>query len=161
VRGEEEQECHEGPLDSQIFINRTFAPALKRAAIGEFRWHDLRHSFASRLLMKGVDIVAVQQLLGHSDIRMTLRHSHLSAAHLHEAVERLADRTSTATSTGDLGAVETEAASSATERIRSENRRATRRNRTGDLLITNCPEDQSTMTQDEPRSGKDDDHEGS
>ena len=46
----------ETPRDSQNFMNRVFVPAVKRAGIQDFRWHDLRHTFASRLVMKGVDI---------------------------------------------------------------------------------------------------------
>ena len=77
------------PLDSQNFINRVFAPALRRAGITDFSWHDLRHTFASRLVMKGVGLRTVQELMGHKTIAMTLRYAHLSPAHKLDAVRRL------------------------------------------------------------------------
>jgi integrase len=61
----------------------------KRAGIGDFRFHDLRHSFASYLTMGGVNLRTVQTLLGHKDLRMTMRYSHLSPEHLREAVSTL------------------------------------------------------------------------
>jgi integrase len=77
-----------------------FEDAVKEAGIKNFRYHDLRHTFASRLVMAGVDIRTVQTLMGHRTIQMTLRYSHLSPAHLREAVEKIAGRTATVTATG-------------------------------------------------------------
>jgi site-specific recombinase XerD len=68
---------------------RWFEPALAEAKIASFSWHCLRHTFASRLVMAGVDIRTVQELLGHKTIAMTVRYSHLAPKHTLAAVERL------------------------------------------------------------------------
>jgi hypothetical protein len=60
------------PLDAKNYMNRVFVPALKRARLENSHWHDLRHTFASRLVMKGVDLRTVQELMGHKTIAMTL-----------------------------------------------------------------------------------------
>jgi len=74
----------EGPVFELPFImlRRYFDKALKAAAITGFRWHDLRHSFASHFLMRTNDLPALQKLLGHSSPAMTLRYAHLSQGHL-------------------------------------------------------------------------------
>ncbi len=88
---------------------RWFEDAVKEAKVGDFHWHDLRHTFASRLVMAGVDLRTVQELMGHKTIAMTVRYSHLTPAHQREAVERLTVRpTSTTTSTSPLGDEEAE-----------------------------------------------------
>ena len=76
-------------LDAKNFMHRNFLPAVERAKITDFRWHDLRHSFASRLVMAGVDLPTVQELMGHKTIQMTQRYAHLSPAHRLAAVQRL------------------------------------------------------------------------
>lgn len=66
-----------------------FENAVKRSGIPHVRFHDLRHTFASHLVMGGVDIRTVQELLGHRDIRMTMRYSHLAPDHMRKAVNVL------------------------------------------------------------------------
>ena len=70
-------------------IRTAFTSALKRAEIEDFTFHDLRHTFASRLVMGGVDLPTVKELMGHKDITMTLRYAHLSDRHKQKAVEVL------------------------------------------------------------------------
>ena len=74
-------------------VKRSFPTALKKSCIEDFRFHDLRHSFASRLVMKGAGLKAAQELLGCKSIKMTMRYSHLSEDFKKAAVELL-DRTS-------------------------------------------------------------------
>jgi integrase len=65
------------PLDAQRIVNRRFKPLLKRAGLPSICWHDLRHTYATVLLGRGVDPKLVQHLLGHASITMTLdRYSH-------------------------------------------------------------------------------------
>lgn len=70
-------------------IRRAFETALTKAGIKGFRFHDLRHTAASHLVMRGASLKDVQEILGHSDLKMTQRYAHLSPAHLRAAVERL------------------------------------------------------------------------
>lgn len=83
---------------------RWFEQAVKRAGIKDFCWHDLRHTFASRLAMAGVPLRTIGELLGHKTLAMTMRYAHLAPAHLRDAVECLVNPTSTdtRTSTGAL-----------------------------------------------------------
>ena len=70
-------------------VTRAFWRACRKACVPNLRLHDLRHTFASYLAMGGFNLRTIQQLLGHKDLRMTSRYSHLSADHLQQAVESL------------------------------------------------------------------------
>ena len=71
-------------------INRSWRAAVKLARLNDFNFHDLRHTFASNLVQAGVDLNTVRELLGHSEIAMTLRYSHLAPDNLRLAVEKVA-----------------------------------------------------------------------
>lgn len=68
-----------------------FDAAVKKAKVKNFTWHCLRHTFASRLVMAGVDLRTVQELMGHKTIQMTVRYAHLAPQHRLAAVQRLCD----------------------------------------------------------------------
>ncbi len=70
-------------------VNSGFNAALRRAGIEDFRFHDLRHTFASHFIMRGGDLKSLQEMLGHSNITTTMRYAHLSQAHKKEAVNLL------------------------------------------------------------------------
>ncbi|MGO9611707.1 MAG: tyrosine-type recombinase/integrase [Dissulfurispiraceae bacterium] len=72
-----------------VDVKRSFNTALRRAGIRDFHFHDLRHTFASHLVMAGADITTVSRLLGHKSLTMTLRYSHLAPDHLQKAVNML------------------------------------------------------------------------
>jgi integrase len=61
-----------------VDIRKRFHRALQEAGIAGFVFHDLRHTFASYLVMAGVDLMTVKEFLGHKDLKMTLRYAHLA-----------------------------------------------------------------------------------
>jgi site-specific recombinase XerD len=67
-------------------LSMLFSFVVKRTGLQDLRFHDLRHTFASRLVMRGADLQTVQELMGHQDIHMTQRYAHLSARHKQNVV---------------------------------------------------------------------------
>ncbi len=70
-------------------IRKQWQKALKLSGIEHCRFHDLRHTFASNLVMNGVDLVTVSQLMGHKDLTMTKRYSHPTPEHKKQAINSL------------------------------------------------------------------------
>jgi integrase len=79
-----------------------FDDAVVDAKLKNFHWHDLRHTFASRLRMKGAPLEDIADLLGHKSLTMTRRYAHLGPNRLHEVVSLLrpSDPTSDTSQTG-------------------------------------------------------------
>ncbi|UJS21293.1 MAG: site-specific integrase [Candidatus Brocadia sp.] len=70
-------------------LRRAFNIAIEKAGLQNFHFHDLRHTFATRLAQKGIDIYKISKLLGHHDIRMTQRYSHHCPDSLRNGVQIL------------------------------------------------------------------------
>jgi len=70
-------------------IRHPFDRACEASGLTDFHFHDLRHTFASWLIMRGVSLATVSNLLGHTSPTMTLRYAHLSPKHLTSAVRVL------------------------------------------------------------------------
>jgi len=79
------------PYTRQDSLNRVFHNALKKSEIEGLRFHDLRHTSATRMIENGANIVAVKEILGHSSLDMTMRYAHPGDS-LKDAVEKLANQ---------------------------------------------------------------------
>jgi integrase len=84
---------HHGNGKRYFEIKRQWKKVLYKVGISDFRFHDLRHTFASSLVQRGVDLYVVQRLLGHKTQAMTQRYSHLAPENLRSAVMKLDSKT--------------------------------------------------------------------
>lgn len=84
-------------------VKRSFASACTSAGINDLHFHDLRHTFASWLVMKGVDLRTVMELLGHKSLKMVLRYAHLAPDHKSKAVHVLDKKPAKARKVGKRG----------------------------------------------------------
>jgi len=75
-----------------IVLDRSWHEALKVAEIADFRWHDLRHCFASELAMSGATLAELAEAMGHKTLDMVKRYSHLTEGHISKVVERMTAR---------------------------------------------------------------------
>jgi integrase len=79
-----------GPTGAKLVtVKHGWAALLELAGIQDFRFHDLRHTFASKLVQRGVSLLVVSRLLGHASVVMTQRYAHLAPDQGREAVDRL------------------------------------------------------------------------
>lgn len=81
----------DGAQMTKQHIRDHFKRALKEAGLRDIRWHDLRHTFASTLTSAGANLQSVQILLGHSEVRTTMRYSHLSKSDLQNAISMISE----------------------------------------------------------------------
>ena len=86
------------------WAEKTFPGAVADARIEDFRLHDTRHTFASRLAMEGVDRLAIKELGGWKSLVMVQRYAHLSLSHRSQAIERLVTRQNLAGTKEAMGA---------------------------------------------------------
>ena len=72
-----------------VDIKKSFNTVREYAGIEDFRFHDLRHTFATRLVMAGVDFLTIMELLGHKNIETTMRYAHVIPGKKMEAIKKL------------------------------------------------------------------------
>ena len=94
-----------GSYLSESYVTHWFGKTIKKAEIKDLHFHDLRHIFASWLVMSGIGLITVQQFLGHQTYQMSQKYAHLSPEHQQSAIDILARKT------GKLGAKRIESVS--------------------------------------------------
>lgn len=77
-----------GRIWRQSNIRTAFGSAVEAARLEDFHFHDLRHHFASWYIMRGGSLPSLQQILGHADLKMTLRYAHLAPEHLRSEIAK-------------------------------------------------------------------------
>lgn len=98
MKGKEGNPDPESPVFTRLdgrpiaSFRKAFSRACQLAKIVDFHFHDLRHTYCSNLILSGAQLKDVKEMIGHSDIAMTDRYSHLSSAHMVGLQERLAER---------------------------------------------------------------------
>src|SRR5262249_31371606 len=79
---------HDGLVWTTGSVRTSFENAVAAAKVEDFHFHDLRHTFASRSVMRGGSLPALQQILGHATLAMTMRYAHLSPRHLRDEMDK-------------------------------------------------------------------------
>ncbi|GAB7141008.1 site-specific integrase [Deferribacterales bacterium RsTz2092] len=79
----------DGEFGFDADVTKSFLRVCQLAGLGRFRFHDLRHTFGSRLAQAGVPLYTIKELMGHSDMALTQRYAHLSSRNMREAIDRL------------------------------------------------------------------------
>lgn len=77
------------PVKPLVKLNNAHYGALRRSKLSNFRIYDLRHTWATRAAMSGIDLVTLAALLGHSKINMVMRYAHPTESHQRLALKRL------------------------------------------------------------------------
>jgi len=73
-------------------LRRAFRTAIKRAGLKDFRGHDCRHSYATEMLAQGLSLGEIGHLLGHRNVSMTRRYSHLTESRSVEAINKMSEQ---------------------------------------------------------------------
>jgi site-specific recombinase XerD len=81
-------ELREGRVFRTRSIRTAFENAVEEAKLDDLHFHDLRHHFASQFVMRGGSLPALQKILGHADLKMTLRYAHLAPHYLRDEIAK-------------------------------------------------------------------------